>query len=80
MSKVIVTNTTKRPIVIGGRLIHVGASVECEAHDVPDALRDQLPTQSVAETADHPPLDAEQNPTAPTAEELLVAAVKGNKS
>ncbi len=81
MSKVIVTNTTKRPIVIRGRLVHIGASVECEEHEVPEALSDQLTAAqlTVSAESESTPISAEGSIPEPTAEELLVAAVKGKK-
>lgn len=79
MSKVIVTNTTKRPIVIGMRLIHVGASVECEEHEVPEALSDQLTAAPLTISAESTPISAEGSIPEPTAEELLVAAVTKGK-
>ena len=71
MSKVIVTNTTSRPIFVAGRMLGVGASLECDAENVPACLKPikQAGTQNTAPAT-------EQETTPPkTDEELLVEAV-----
>lgn len=63
MAKQIITNDTRAPLFVGGRLLTPGMSIEVDRPDAPTV--DAAPEDAVADV-----------PTAPTDEERLAAAVK----
>lgn len=73
MSKVIVTNTLGKPIFIFGKLITPGASIELDAGDVPDALKQSVTPVGEAAVEPVAEVTGDKGP-AKTDEELLVAA------
>lgn len=74
-SNVIVTNTTTRPVFVAGRMLGVGASLECDAAQVPACLK---PTKK-ADTQDAVQAMEQENTPPKTDEDLLVEAAKAKK-
>lgn len=71
---VIITNTIGKPLFILGKFLAAGASMEVDQAAVPDCLRDS--DTDVAATAAEPPEVTQPEPTPPSDEDLLLAAVK----
>lgn len=77
MSKVIVTNTTVKPVFVAGRLLGVGMSMEVEAHQVPDCLQPLTPATETPEPA--PVTGQTETPPSTDEERLVEAAAKAKK-
>lgn len=71
-----ITNTLGRPVFIRGKLLSPGMTMEVDPADLPPGLqRLALPTEA-QETKPTQPEAGQEEPTAPTDEEQLVAAAK----